>query len=226
MAASNSAGRQLLAARLRRQQAFDAGELPDFCPTSAHVRSAEWRIEPVPADLRDRRVEIAGPPERKFLINALNAPVQAVMADFEDACSPTWSNLLRGQINLADAVRRRISLTDRGKDYRLSNCRLNGGGPTLIVRPRGWHLPEKHVRIDGEPMSAALFDLRSTSGQPRRPGCQRQRAVLLSAQAGSHQEARLWNDVILAAQEQLGLARGMHQGYGADRDGDGRVRDG
>ncbi len=200
--------RQLLAARVRRQQAFDAGELPDFLPASADVRNAEWRIEPVPGDLRHRRVEIAGPPERKFLINALNAPVQAVMADFEDACSPTWGNLLRGQLNLADAVQQRISLTDRGKDYRLSSCRSNGRG-ALMVRPRGWHMPEKHVRIDGEPMSAALFDFAVYL-------CANHEALAANGSAPyfylpkleSREEARLWNDVFVAAQQRLGLARG------------------
>jgi len=197
--------RSLLAARADRQRAFDAGELPDFLPTSADVRSAKWRVAPVPGDLADRRVEITGPPDRKMIINALNAPVSTFMADFEDSCSPTWDNLLRGQVNLCDAVRRRIGFTDAGgKVYR-----LNARTATLIVRPRGWHLPEKHVRVDGEPVSGALFDFaiylannhealaRSGSGP-----------YFYLPKLESHLEARLWNDVFVAAQEQLGIPRG------------------
>jgi malate synthase len=196
---------ELLAARQQRQLEFDAGELPDFLPASADVRTADWRVAPVPGDLIDRRVEITGPVDRKMVINALNAPVRTFMADFEDSCSPTWDNLLRGQVNLADAIRRRISYTDSaGKLYR-----LNPRTATLIVRPRGWHLPEKHVRIGGEPVSGALFDFalylavnyealaRSGTGP-----------YFYLPKLESHLEARLWNDVFVAAQDHLGIPRG------------------
>ncbi len=197
---------ELLAARERRQRELDEGALPDFLPDTAEVRAGDWRIAPVPADLEDRRVEITGPVDRKMVINALNAPVRAFMADFEDSCSPTWENIVRGQINLADAIRRTISYSDpaTGKVYRLAERTA-----TLIVRPRGWHLPEKHVRINGEPVSGALFDFALYMANNHE--------ALARAGTGpyfylpkmeSHLEARLWNDVFLAAQEALGIARG------------------
>ncbi len=197
--------RELLAARQQRQVQFDHGALPDFLPASAHVRSANWRIAPVPGDLIDRRVEITGPVERKMIINALNAPVRTFMADFEDSCSPTWNNLLNGQVNLADAVRRQISYTDpAGKLYR-----LNPHTATLIVRPRGWHLPEKHVRLDGEPVSGALFDfalyLAVNHEALARNGTG---PYFYLPKLESHLEARLWNEVFIAAQDHLGLRRG------------------
>jgi malate synthase len=195
----------LLEERQRRQQQFDAGAQPDFLPASAELRSADWRVAPVPGDLLDRRVEITGPPERKMVINALNAPVKTFMADFEDSCSPTWDNLLHGQVNLADAVRRRISHTDAsGKLYR-----LNPHTATLIVRPRGWHLPEKHVLVDGAPVSGALFDfalyLANNFEALARAGTG---PYFYLPKLESHLEARLWNDVFIAAQDHLGIARG------------------
>jgi malate synthase len=197
--------RALLAAREQRQVAFDAGEWPEFLPASVDVRGAEWHIAPVPGDLMDRRVEITGPPDRKMIINALNAPVRTFMADFEDSCSPTWDNLVRGQVNLADAVRRQISYSDPlGKLYR-----LNPRTATLIVRPRGWHLPEKHVLIDGQPVSGALFDfalyLAVNHEALARAGTG---PYFYLPKLESHLEARLWNDVFIAAQEHLGVARG------------------
>jgi malate synthase len=197
--------RALLAARQQRQVAFDAGEWPEFLPASVDVRGAEWHIAPVPGDLMDRRVEITGPPDRKMIINALNAPVRTFMADFEDSCSPTWDNLVRGQVNLADAVRRQISYSDpSGKLYR-----LNPQTATLIVRPRGWHLPEKHVQIDGQPVSGALFDfslfLAINHEALARAGTG---PYFYLPKLESHLEARLWNDVFIAAQEHLGMARG------------------
>ena len=197
---------ELLAARERRQRELDEGALPDFLPDTAEVRAGDWRIAPVPADLQDRRVEITGPVDRKMVINALNAPVRAFMADFEDSCSPTWDNVVRGQINLADAIRRTITYADptTGKVYRLAERTA-----TLIVRPRGWHLPEKHVRINGEPVSGALFDFALYMANNHE--------ALARAGTGpyfylpkmeSHLEARLWNDVFLASQEALGIARG------------------
>ncbi|HXR20238.1 MAG TPA: malate synthase A [Steroidobacteraceae bacterium] len=195
----------LLAARQARQQRFDAGEWPDFLPASADVRAGDWRIAPVPGDLMDRRVEITGPVDRKMVINALNAPVQTFMADFEDACSPTWDNLLHGQVNLADAIRRRISYTDAaGKLYR-----LNPRTATLIVRPRGWHLPEKHVRIDGEAVSGALFDFSVyLAGNCEALARNGTAPYFYLPKLESHLEARLWNDVFVSAQDHLGIARG------------------
>ncbi|HEX8755494.1 MAG TPA: hypothetical protein VF745_04090, partial [Steroidobacteraceae bacterium] len=133
---------ELLQARGRRQEELDAGALPQFLRETADVRAADWRVAPVPADLQDRRVEITGPVDRKMIINALNAPVRCFMADFEDSCAPTWDNIVRGQVNLSDAIRRTITHADpaTGKVYRLAERTA-----TLIVRPRGWHLPEKHV---------------------------------------------------------------------------------
>ncbi len=197
---------ELLEARARRQREFDSGVLPDFLPQTEAVRRADWRIAPVPHDLVDRRVEITGPVERKMIINALNAPVCAFMADFEDSCSPTWHNLIQGQINLADAIDGSISYVDpaSGKAYRLGERRA-----TLIVRPRGWHLPEKHVSIDGEPVSGALFDVALYLA--------RNHAGLARAGTGpyfylpkleSHLEARLWAEVFAAAETALGLEHG------------------
>jgi len=196
---------QLLAARQARQQDFDQGDLPDFLPASADVRTANWRVAPVPGDLIDRRVEITGTAERKMVINALNAPVQTYMADFEDSCSPTWDNLVRGQVNLADATRRLISYTDSaGKLYR-----LNTRTATLIVRPRGWHMPEKHVRVDGEPVSGALFDFALyLSGNHEALARGGTGPYFYLPKLESHLEARLWNDVFIEAQDHLGIARG------------------
>lgn len=197
---------ELLSARLERQRRIDFGELPDFLPQTAKVRESDWRISPVPHDLVDRRVEITGPVDRKMIINALNAPVQAFMADFEDSTSPTWDNIINGQINLKDAVERRIRFEDRatGKSYRLHDRTA-----TLIVRPRGWHLPEKHVRIDGKPVSGALFDfalyLANNYESLARAGTG---PYFYLPKLESHLEARLWNDVFNAAQDELGIPRG------------------
>ncbi len=197
---------ELLAARERRQQELDGGALPDFLQETAAVRAGDWRIAPVPGDLEDRRVEITGPVDRKMVINALNAPVRCFMADFEDSCAPTWENIVRGQINLADAIRRTISYADpaTGKVYRLAERTA-----TLIVRPRGWHLPEKHVLVNGEPVSGALFDfalyLANNHEALARAGTG---PYFYLPKMESHLEARLWNDVFLAAQDALGIPRG------------------
>jgi len=197
---------ELLAARAHRQRELDAGALPRFLPETADVRAGDWRIGAVPADLEDRRVEITGPVDRKMIINALNAPVCCFMADFEDSCSPTWENIVRGQINLADAVRRTISYADAttGKIYRLAERTA-----TLLVRPRGWHLPEKHVLVNGEPVAGALFDfalyLANNHEALARAGTG---PYFYLPKMESHLEARLWNDVFLAAQDALGLPRG------------------
>src|SRR5690606_12422847 len=147
--------RDLLAARRDRQQAWDAGELPDFDPATADIRTADWKVDPIPEVLQDRRVEITGPVDRKMVINALNAGARVFMADFEDSCAPTWDALLQGQVNLRDAVAGCIGYTaPDGREYR-----LRGDSTVLMVRPRGWHLDEKHALLDGRPVSASLFDL-------------------------------------------------------------------
>jgi malate synthase len=197
---------ELLAARSRRQAELDDGALPQFLASTRAVRAGDWRIAAVPADLADRRVEITGPVDRKMIINALNAPVRCFMADFEDSCAPTWENIVRGQVNLKDAVRRTISYADpaTGKVYR-----LNERSATLIVRPRGWHLPEKHVRINGEAVSGALFDfalfLANNHEALARAGTG---PYFYLPKMESHLEARLWNEVFLAAQDVLGMPRG------------------
>ena len=196
----------LLADRERRQIQIDAGALPDFLAATAAIRAGDWRIAPTPADLQDRRVEITGPVDRKMIINALNAPVNAFMADFEDSTSPTWTNIVSGQANLYDAIRRTIDYVDpaSGKTYK-----LNERTATLLVRPRGWHLVEKHVHVDGEPVSGALFDFAIFLANNHE--------ALASAGTGpyfylpkleGHLEARLWNDVFVAAQQELGMQQG------------------
>jgi malate synthase len=197
---------ELLGARAQRQTLLDDGALPQFLAATQEVRAADWRIAPIPADLIDRRVEITGPVDRKMIINALNAPVRAFMADFEDSCSPTWENLIRGQVNLMDAVRRTISYADAatGKIYRLGERTA-----TLIVRPRGWHLPEKHVHINGEPVSGALFDFALFLANNHEALAQRGTGpYFYLPKMESHLEARLWNEVFIAAQDALGMARG------------------
>ncbi|HWC73465.1 MAG TPA: malate synthase A [Gemmatimonadales bacterium] len=197
--------RELLARRADRQRDFDAGAFPRFLKSTADVREAEWRVAPIPHDLMDRRVEITGPVDRKMVINALNSGAQVYMADFEDSHSPTWHGTIEGQINLKDAVGREIEYTSpQGKRYA-----LNASTATLMVRPRGWHLVERHVTVDGEPVSASLFDFGLFFFHNAR--------ALVAAGTGpyfylpkleSHLEARLWNDVFVAAQEALGLPRG------------------
>ena len=196
---------QLLLARVERQERIAAGELPDFLPETRELREADWRVDPAPPDLQDRRVEITGPVERKMMINALNSGARCFMADFEDANSPTWENCVQGQVNLIDAIERTIELTTpEGKDYR-----LNEQTAVLIVRPRGWHLPERHVLVDGESISASLFDFglylfhcgRSLLDRGSGP-------YFYLPKLESHLEARLWNDVFVAAQEELGMERG------------------
>ncbi|WP_135230810.1 malate synthase A [Deinococcus fonticola] len=198
----------LLQAREARQQRLDAGEQPDFLPETKGVRDGDWQIAPLPADLQDRRVEITGPVDRKMIINALNSGARVFMADFEDASSPTWENCVEGQINLRDAVRRTIRLEQNGKSYR-----LNEKTAVLLARPRGWHLPEKHVTVDGEVMSGSLFDFGLYFFHNA--------AELLSRGSGpyfylpkleSHLEARLWNDVFTFAEKELGVPHGSIRG--------------
>src|SRR5215471_3375204 len=151
--AFESRRQELLARRDARQGEFDAGKLPDFLPDTAPVREREWTIAPQPRDMLDRRVEITGPTDRKMVINALNSGASTFMADFEDANCPTWFNMIDGQVNLRDAVRRTITLESNGKKYR-----LNDRTAVLIPRPRGWHLDEKHATVDGQVVSGSLFD--------------------------------------------------------------------
>jgi malate synthase len=200
----NPRRRELLEARAERWQRLRAGELPDFLPETREVRESEWRVPDAPADLRDRRVEITGPVERKMMINALNSGAQVFMADFEDANSPTWKNCVEGQANLKDAVAQTISLETPDKKYV-----LNERTATLLVRPRGWHLVEKHATLDGDPVAASLFDFGLYVFH-----CGRAK---LDAGSGpyfylpkleSHLEARLWNDAFVIAEDELGLGRG------------------
>ena len=195
----------LLEARRRRQEEFDHGELPDFLEETRTIREAAWTVAPIPEELLDRRVEITGPPERKMVINALNSGANVFMADFEDSNSPTWSNCIEGQINLRDANRRTISFrSGDGRDYK-----LNGDPAVLFVRPRGWHLLEKHFLIDGRPISASLFDFGVYLFHNARLLIERGSApYFYLPKLESHLEARLWNDVFLYAQWYLGVAPG------------------
>ncbi len=197
---------ELLRARQDRQTCLDGGDLPDFLPETAAIRQGDWTVAPLPADLLDRRVEITGPVDRKMIINALNSGAKVFMADFEDSNSPTWSNCISGQINLRDAVRGTItySAPDNSKVYRLAPK-----SAVLMVRPRGWHLNENHIYVDEKPVSASLFDFGLYFFHNAK--------ALIAKGSGpyfylpkleSYLEARLWNDVFLRAQEQLGLPSG------------------
>ena len=200
------ARRELLAKRREVQARLDAGEMPDFLAATAGLRASNWRAAPPPADLLDRRVEITGPVERKMIINALNSGANVFMADFEDSNAPAWRNLIEGQVNLRDAVRRTISFeqSSTGKRYQLALRTA-----TLVVRPRGWHLPEKHVIVDGQPMSGALFDFGLYFFHNARELLQRGSGpYFYLPKLENHQEARLWNEVFLFAQSELGLPRG------------------
>ena len=197
--------RELMAARALRQAEFDAGKLPDFLAETQAIRDAGWTVAPAPRDLQDRRVEITGPTDRKMVINALNCGANVFMADFEDSNTPTWNNMIVGQINLRDAVHRTISLVSpEGKRYE-----LNERTATLLVRPRGWHLLENHVHIDGAPVSGAIFDFALYFFHNAK--------ALLARNTGpyfylpkmeSHLEARLWNEIFVTAQRELGVPQG------------------
>ena len=201
---------ELLAARQARQERFEAGERPDFLPETKHIRDdPSWSIAPIPADLQDRRVEITGPVDRKMVINALNSGAKMFMSDFEDSNTPTWHNTIGGQINLRDAVRRTITFeSPEGKKYA-----LNDQIATLLVRPRGWHLNEKHVLIDGEQVSAGIFDFglfffhnaKEQLGRGTGP-------YFYLPKMESHLEARLWNDIFVKAQDDLGVPQGTIKG--------------
>ena len=197
--------RELLAARVQRRKRLRDGEMLDFLPATREIREGDWQVAPVPADMQQRWVEITGPTDRKMMINALNSGADGFMADLEDASAPTWRNVITGQINLRDAVEG--SITYDGSDGR--HYELADETATLLVRPRGWHLPERHVLIDSEPMSGSLFDfglfffhcarrlLENGSGP-----------YLYLPKMESHLEARLWNDVFCFAQDAAGIERG------------------
>jgi len=201
----NARREALLRARANRQAQFDAGALPDFLSATQQIRARDWRTAPVPSDLQRRHVEITGPAERKMIINALNSGADVFMADFEDAFSPTWRNVIEGQQNLIDAVARTITYTGpEGRTYRLGDKVA-----TLLVRPRGWHLLERHVRVDGRPIAAALFDFGLYFFHNARRLLERGTGpYVYLPKLESHTEARLWNDVFLAAQDALGVPRG------------------
>ena len=196
--------RELLQARAERQQRLDQGELPDFLSETREIREGDWTIEPVPAGLQDRRVEITGPTDRKMVINALNSGAKMFMADFEDANSPTWANMVEGQANLVDAIERTIELETPEKTYRLDDETA-----TLLVRPRGWHLPERHFLVDGEPVNGSLFDFGLYVFHNGKRLLERGAGPwLYLPKLESHLEARLWNDVFTHTEDVLGLERG------------------
>ena len=198
----------LLAKRAARQKEFDAGKMPDFLPETKHIRDSEWTVAPLPQDLLDRRVEITGPTDRKMVINALNCGASTFMADFEDANCPTWENMIEGQRNLRDAVRRTITLEQSGKQYK-----LNDKTAVLIPRPRGWHLDEKHVKIDGKPISASIFDFALYFYHNARELLARGSGpYFYMPKLESHLEARLWNDIFIMAQNELGVPQGSIKG--------------
>ncbi len=197
--------RNLLEQRARRQADFDAGKLPDFLPETKGIRDSEWTVAPAPRDLQDRRVEITGPTDRKMVINALNCGASVFMADFEDANTPTWENMVDGQVNLRDAVKRSIEYVNpEGKRYA-----LNDKTATLLTRPRGWHLLEKHVLVDGEPVAGAIFDFALYFFHNAKALLARGSGpYLYLPKLESHLEARLWNDIFVAAQRELGIPQG------------------
>ncbi|HJQ73588.1 MAG TPA: hypothetical protein VJ814_01785, partial [Gaiellaceae bacterium] len=200
----NPRRRELLEQRRERQAELDAGALPRFLPETKDVRDGDWRVADAPADLRDRRCEITGPVDRKMMINALNSGARVFMADYEDACSPSWENVVEGQRNVTDAVRREISLETPDKTYR-----LNDEIATLLIRPRGWHLPERHVIVDGEPVSASLFDFGLHMARNAQEQLERGSGpYFYLPKLESHEEARLWARAFRLAEDELGLAHG------------------
>ena len=195
---------KLLAQRVERQKHFDAGMLPDFLAETKGIREGDWAVAPQPRDLLDRRVEITGPTDRKMVINALNCGASTFMADFEDANCPTWHNMVDGQINLRDAVRRTISFEQNGKQYA-----LNEKPAVLIPRPRGWHLDERHVTVDGHSVAGAIFDFALFFFHNAKELIARGSGpYFYLPKMESHLEARLWNDIFLLSQEELGIAKG------------------
>ncbi|GMV59841.1 malate synthase A [Betaproteobacteria bacterium PRO7] len=195
---------ELLARRAERAKRLDAGEKPDFLAETKHVREGDWKIGPLPKDLLCRRVEITGPVERKMIINALNSGADAYMTDFEDSNAPNWDNQITGQLNLIDAVRRTITFEQGGKTYR-----LNEKIATLVVRPRGWHLDEKHVLVDGQRVSGGIFDFALFMFHNAKELIARGSGpYFYLPKMESHLEARLWNDIFVATQKELGIPQG------------------
>ena len=202
----NETRKRLLKLRSERQERFDAGETPDFLTDTKHIREGDWKVGTIPADLQDRRVEITGPVDRKMIINALNSGAKVFMADFEDASSPTWANIIEGQLNLKDRWAGTIDFHDpkNGKDYKLSDKPA-----VLIIRPRGWHLVERNITVDGEVMSGSLVDfglyffhnVKTLIAKGTGP-------YFYLPKLESHLEARLWNDVFNHAQDRLGVPKG------------------
>ena len=194
----------LLARRAARQKEFDRGKLPDFLADTQKLREQEWRVAPQPKDLLDRRVELTGPTDRKMVINALNSGASTFMADFEDANCPTWHNMVEGQINLRDAVRRTIRFEQGGKRYHLKDKTA-----VMILRPRGWHLDEKHLRVEGKAVSGALFDFGLFFFHNAKELIARGSGpYFYLPKMESHLEARLWNDIFLFSQDELKIPRG------------------
>ncbi|MNR76167.1 Malate synthase A [compost metagenome] len=195
---------ELLAIRVQRAKRIDAGERPDFLPETAAIRAADWRIAPIPEALACRRVEITGPVDRKMVINAFNSGADVYMADFEDANTPNWDNQIEGQLNLIDAVRGNIATERNGKQYK-----LNDKIATLMVRPRGWHLDEKHVLVDGKRVSGGIFDFAlfmfHNAHELHKRG---EGPFFYLPKLESHLEARLWNDIFVMTQRELGLPQG------------------
>ncbi|HEY2829266.1 MAG TPA: malate synthase A, partial [Thermoanaerobaculia bacterium] len=195
---------ELLEKRVERQAALDAGARYDFLPETREIRESDWKVAPIPHDLLDRRVEITGPTDRKMIINALNSGASVFMADFEDANAPTWANNIDGQYNLRDAIRRTISFTSGAKEYRLNDVTA-----TLLVRPRGWHLVEEHFHVDGKPASASIFDFAVYFFHNAKEAIRRGTGpYFYLPKMESHLEARLWNDVFVRAQRELGIPNG------------------
>jgi len=195
---------ELLAARVARAKRMDAGERPDFLAETRHIREGDWKIAPIPQALECRRVEITGPVERKMVINALNSGADSYMTDFEDSNTPNWDNQLQGQINMRDAVRRTISLEQNGKSYQ-----LNDKIATLVVRPRGWHLDEKHVLVDGKRISGGIFDFALFLFHNAKEQLARGAGpYFYLPKMEFHLEARLWNDIFVMAQNEIGIPQG------------------
>ncbi|MGO4210889.1 malate synthase A [Terriglobus sp. 2YAB30_2] len=204
--AFNPRRKELLAARVVRQALLDAGEKPDFLHETAHIRMGDWRCAPIPADIQDRRVEITGPVDRKMIINALNSGAKVFMADFEDSSTPLWNNLLEGQANLRDAIRRTITFEDAktGKSYK-----LNEQTAVLFVRARGWHMEERHIVVDGEPMSGSIFDFGLYFFHNAKELVARGSGpYFYLPKMESHLEARVWNEIFVKAQDLLGVPQG------------------
>jgi malate synthase len=195
---------ELLAMRVTRAKRLDEGERPDFLAETAHIRNGDWTIAPIPKALECRRVEITGPVERKMVINALNSGADSYMTDFEDSNTPNWGNQITGQLNMMDAVRKTISLEQNGKSYK-----LNEKTATLVVRPRGWHLDEKHVLVDGKRISGGVFDFALFMVHNAREQLARGAGpYFYLPKMESHLEARLWNDIFVMTQNELGLPQG------------------